>query len=371
MVAVTCGLKAANGVSHRFRRAPSLKRSFAMAALLGTVLATFPAVPALAGNQVQPSEDLVEVRSDLIRLIAPSRLGGEAERLVGFAGEVLPRLQADLRQDLRAPTTLVLIDRTPHPDLVSLDSAAAPWAAGYLFGGGRIGGIRLHRTTAYPFDSTEMVLVHELTHQLLYDKVGPSLPTWFDEGVATMEGRRRGARDLVVFASLTSFGRIPRLESLDLGFRGRSPAGARLAYATSFEFLSWAVREHGPDLVGEVLDATERRLAQRPLPLDARTPFEAAWQDVTGQPLLVDEERWRDRGLRLTRWIPLLINTPWLWIGMAILAVAAALARRRRTREQYERWEAEELAAASRVTALTAGSGGTNSEEDQEPPVVH
>ena len=190
-------------------------------------------------------------------------------------------------------------------------------------------------------------------------------------GPSPDEHPQPNTRDLVVFSSLTAFGRIPRLESLDLGFRGRSAAGARLAYATSFEFLSWAVGEHGPDLVGDVLDATERRLSRPPLPLDARTPFEAAWQEVTGQPLLVDEERWRDRGLRWTRWIPLLINTPWLWIAMALLSIAAALARRRRTKAQYEQWEAEELATARRVTAMTALDAGPAPEEDSEPPYVH
>ena len=321
------------------------------------------------GASAQNHEPLVEVRTGRVILVAPERLAGEAERLGRFIEEVLPRLQTDLRQTLRAPTTLVLIDRTPHPDMARLDAAAAPWAAGYVFGAGRIGGIRLHRTNVYPFDSTEMVAVHELTHQLVYDKVGGSLPAWFDEAVATFEGRRRGARDLVVFTSLTLFGRVPRLEALDRGFRGRSPAGARLAYATSFEFLSWAVREHGPDLVGDVLDATERRLNQARLPLDARTPFEAAWQDVTGQPLLISEERWRDRGLRLRRWLPVLLSTPWLWIGMALLSIAAALARRSRTRDQYRRWEEEELAAAHRVNARTLERGRDPGGEPDSPSI--
>lgn len=316
-------------------------------------------------------EALVEVRADRVVLVAPERLAGEAERLARFIEDVLPRLQKDLRQTLRAPTTLVLVDKAPHPDVAWLDAAAAPWAAGYVFGARRIGGIRLHRTSTYPFDSTEMVLVHEITHQLVHDKVGGAVPTWFDEAVATREGRRRGARDLVVFTSLTLFGRIPRLAALDLGFHGRSAAGARLAYATSFEFLSWAVREHGEDLVGEVLDATAHRLDATPLPLDARTPFEAAWQDVTGQPLLVSEERWRDRGIRMSRWLPLLISTPWLWIGMALLSVAAAVARRRRTRAQYRRWEEEDLAAARSVSPSEPLQGRPRPDDGAGPPLIH
>lgn len=315
---------------------------------------------------------LVEVRTGNVVLVAPERLAGEAERLARFAAEVLPRLQADLRQTLQAPTILALIDGRPqHPELRAMDAAAAPWAAGYMFGAQRIGGIRLHQTNNYPFDSTEMVLVHELSHQLIYDKVRGAVPTWFDEAVATREGRRRGARDLVVFTSLTLFGQIPRLAAVDRGFSGRSAGGARLAYATSFEFLTWAIDDHGPHLVGDVLDATARKLSQRPLPLDARTPFESAWQEVTGQPLLVAEERWRDRGLRLRRWIPMLMSTPWLWIGMALLAVVAALKQRRRTREQYRRWEAEELAAARPVSAQPLSAERRVPEDSHDPPLIN
>ncbi len=317
-----------------------LLHSTRVAALL---VATLWALP-LAGQpaaQERTRDGLVEISRGLVTIAAPTAMRLEADRLSQRVSELLPRLEADLRQPLTQPVAIALIFDPVPQALQSLNRAAQPWAAGFMLPLQRIGAIRMNRVTNYPFNSTEMVLVHEISHLLMHDKVGRNVPRWFDEAVATHEGRTRGARDLFLFTSAVVFRRTPSLAALDRGFNG-SETAANTSYAVSFEFLSWAIRRHGEDFIPSVMDATQRYLRNGQNPFDSRTPFEAAWQDATGTPLELSEQQWRRSIYRLTRWLPVLLNSNWLWVSMAILAFAAFLVRRRQKLEQYQRWEEEE-----------------------------
>ena len=109
-----------------------------------------------------------------------------------------------------------------------------------------------------------------------------------------------------------------------------SPSAARRAYASSFDFVSWARREHGEEVVSEILKRA------------STLPFPQAWEAATGDTLASSEASWRRGSLLVYRWIPALTGTTTLWIVVTLLTFLAATRRRARSRAILERWDAED-----------------------------
>jgi hypothetical protein len=134
--------------------------------------------------------------------------------------------------------------------------------------------------------SARGVVVHELVHELLDQFVTPHgalLPRWFHEGLAqTIAGDTYlGAReeDLVGRAATD---RLEPFGSLRKEFPS-GESGLRLAYAESYSFVAWLVREYGMESLLAVAKAT-----------DDLTSFERALVGWTGRQFPQLEEAWRD-----------------------------------------------------------------------------
>jgi hypothetical protein len=264
-------------------------------------------------------------------LEAPPAYTAQLDALAEQAVRLLPRLEADLDVQPRGAYRIFLIPPSAMQDdeLHRLDASAPSWAAGFLFPARRVGGLRLSRAGSYPHDDLTSVLVHEATHMLLHDAAGHRLPRWFGEGVATWEGRRWGLQDLFVYSSGLLTNRMPPLEDLDGWFR-QSPERTRIAYAASFDFVSWSVRRHGPEILGSILHQAADR------------PFPDAWEAATGSTLAAAEASWRRRSMLRYRWIPALVGTTALWSGITLLAFLAGVRRRARSRRIQARWDQED-----------------------------
>lgn len=291
-------------------------------------------------------------------LEAPADLRPLLERLAQRASSLLPRVEAELGARAAAPYRVILIPRGPliprglpvrgpssapkpppgpvmapephpEPDLQELNALAPAWAAGFILPGRRIGAIRLSEADRYPHADLASVLAHEATHMLLFDTAGGNLPRWFGEGVATGIERSWGMRDVLVYSSSLLTGRLPPLAELDAAFDA-SDDRARAAYAASFDFMLWTVRQYGSGVVRDIV----RRAATRPFP--------EAWQAATGVALDRSEADWRRGSLLLYRWVPALTGTTALWTGITLLALLAAARRRARSRAILERWEDED-----------------------------
>ncbi|HVS63717.1 MAG TPA: hypothetical protein VMT85_09500 [Thermoanaerobaculia bacterium] len=299
------------------------------------------------------------------------------------AADLVPRLESDLGRGTVAPYRIVLLPsrRELDPELVRLDELAPPWASGYVLGAYRIGAIRLQQLHRYPVDDAVEVLAHEITHMILFDAAGPGLPRWFGEGVATWEGRRRGLRDLLVTTAALLLDDPPPLAELDRELDA-GPARARRAYATSFAFLEWSIRRHGPDLVPRLLDelARARRAKEPGADVDDGGALLAdAWREVTGESLAGAEERWRRHALWIHRWLPALAGSGTLWIAVTVLFLVATAARRRRTRALYRRWAAEEARVQpieldlgpDRVRSTPDGGDESNDQDERARSLVN
>lgn len=277
--------------------------------------------PDVAHATVPAALPRVEARIGALVLDAPPAQQRALDALAARARVLLPALETNLGAELTAPWRLRLIPPGAPSDseMVRLEAAAPPWAAGFVIPGARIGAIRMATAVRYPYGTLESVLAHEATHMILHDAVGRPLPRWFDEGVATWEGRRWSLEDAWVFSAAMLRDDVPPLESLDRAFSASAPQ-AREAYAASFSFVSWAQAAYGDDLIRDVVRACRHRR------------FELAWSDRAGSTLYESERSWRRENMSRVRWIAFLVASNVLWIGITLLALIAGIVRRRRAR---------------------------------------
>ena len=308
-------------------------------------------VSLLATPLAASESQTVRVRVGDLVLEAPASLESELARLAEAARRIVPELERDLDVRARGPYRIVLLPNAPRLDgeLERIDQLAPPWAAGFLAGPLRTGGIRLGQVRRYPHDGVEEVLAHEIAHMLLYDASRDPLPAWFSEGVATFEGRRRGIRDFVETARAVLVREPPTLEQLDAAFE-QGPGRVERAYAASLDFVASNVRWHGSDFVPRVVEQLDER------------SLEEAWRREAGETIAVSERRWRRTSVWLHRWLPLLGSTSTLWLGITLLAVLAGLARRRRDRLILAGWDAEEAPAQAEAKASATLRANTGDE---------
>lgn len=273
----------------------------------------------------------VRVHVGLCTLEAPAGADQSLRALAPRAPEILARVEADLgcRPAARYRFILIPPGGSSDPETRSLDAMAPPWAAGFVVRGARVGAIRVAQAARYPYGTLESVLAHEATHVLLQDAVPRGLPLWFEEGVATREGRRWSLEDVLTYSAALLTSDLPSLAELDADFHA-SEGQARTAYAASFAFVTWAARGQDESFLPNLLREARRR------------PFEDAWKIASGSSLADAESRWRREALLRYRWIAILTASSTLWIGVSLLALIAGIRRRAKARAARALWEQEE-----------------------------
>src|SRR5438477_6682911 len=201
-------------------------------------------------SRAQPAPGWVRERVGLLSLEGPPESERAVHSLAARAAVILPQVESSLGLRPARLYRIVLVPALGLRDsaLARMDEAAPEWAAGYMIPARRIGAIRIARAAQYPYGTLESVLAHEATHLLLYDAAPGGLPLWFDEGVATWEGRRWSPEDAWIYARGLLTSDLPRLADLDTLFHATA-SEAEMAYAASFAFVSWNAHRHGPALL--------------------------------------------------------------------------------------------------------------------------
>jgi hypothetical protein len=247
------------------------------------------------------------------------------------APAILARVETDLGCRPAARYRFVLIPPgvSLDPEVRSLDATAPPWAAGFVVRGPRVGAIRVAQAARYPYGTLESVLAHEASHVLLEDAVPAGLPLWFEEGVATREGRRWSMEDVLAYSGALLADDLPSLGDLDADFHALSEDRVRRAYAASFAFIGWASRGR-ESLPRDVVRAARRM------------PFADAWRVASGTSLADSESRWRREALVRYRWIAVLTASSTLWIALSLLAMVAGIRKRAQARAERADWEREQ-----------------------------
>jgi len=297
---------------------------------LAWLLAAFAGL-AHAAPYPYPLRGRLRVDVDLCTIEAPAGAEPALRSLSTRAPAILARVESDLGCQPAGRYRFVLIPPGPalDPDVRALDGAAPLWAAGFVVRGARLGAIRIAEAASYPYGTIESVFAHESSHVLLQDAVPAGLPLWFEEGVATREGRRWSMEDVLAYSGAVLADDLPSLDELSAEFHAASEERVRRAYAASFAFVGWASRDHEA-LIRDVVRAARNR------------PFAEAWRSASGGSLDEAERRWRHEALVRYRWIAALTASSTLWIALSLLAMIAGIVRRRRAHAARVEWARRE-----------------------------
>ena len=217
--------------------------------------------------------------------------------------------------------------------LIAEDDLRARATPGWIVGlasGPRDIAIFPQRIGAYPYDSLESVVWHEVVHLALSAQAGnQSLPRWFHEGVAMSVEKGWGVTSQVRL--LLAAGGSAGLADLNRLFDSQAQPETATAYLLAAALVSDLRQRHGAAVPGVIADRVGRGLA-----------FAEAFARETGETPDEAAARTWQTYRRWTSWIPIVTGTFSLWIGILTLAVAAFLATLRKRWRRRRQWDQEE-----------------------------
>lgn len=97
------------------------------------------------------------------------------------------------------------------------------------------------------------VLFHEYTHVVVQDITGGNCPTWLNEGLAELEGRKIFNHPLAELGKAAKSGKFVSFAKLEGGFTGLGSKEASLAYQQSYSLVNFMVESYGWPKVNEIL----------------------------------------------------------------------------------------------------------------------
>lgn len=200
------------------------------------------------------------------------------------------------------------------------------WVAARAFGAETVV-IYPRRVGAYPYDSLESVVLHEIVHLALNVRAGGRrLPRWFHEGVAVSveSGWGIGSQARLLLAAT----RDPGMDDVATLFASEAGPETQTAYLLSAALIEDVRRRHGLAVPG----AIAARVANG-------DSFETAFYAATGESV-ADAATHAWRAYRGLRWLPVITSSAGLWGGIMLLAFIAFVIRLRRRRQK--RWEEDE-----------------------------
>lgn len=268
------------------------------------------------------------------------RAGSDVPRLTIEAPEELSaariRLESFDTGRLRGVMQLVGLDEAGDPIRVVLAPEGSPLArhapppiAGFASQDADLIVLFPARSPAYPHDTLEDVLHHEVAHILMARAArGAGVPTWFHEGLAVNAERTWGLEDQARLVSdMVLVSRTP-LDSVDAMFGSDEGSKAR-AYTLAAAFVRDLMRRHGADAPANIL----RRLGQGEM-------FQRAFAMTTGESVAQAENTFWSSHRFWTSIGPFLTTQTALWMVVTVVAVLAII--RRRMQRARKRWEEDD-----------------------------
>ena len=262
---------------------------------------------------------------------APASAAPAADRVRGVDRQQLAEAlaRAGLNIPLQIRVTLIAED--------DQRARATPvWIVG-LASGDRDIAIFPERIGAYPYDSLESVVWHEVVHLAISAQAGDRpLPRWFHEGVAMSVEKGWGVTSQVRL--LLAAGGSADLTDLERLFNAETEPETASAYLLAAALVADVRQRQGAAVPGAIVDrvAHGATFAEAFVLETGDTPDEAAaraWQIY---------RRW-------TGWIPVVTSAVSLWIGILGLAGIAFLATLRKRSRRRRQWDQEEVHARDTV----------------------
>jgi hypothetical protein len=240
----------------------------------------------------------------------------------------LPRLRAVLGLEKTAPIEIYLVHT--RDEFTQLTDGSSP----DLVRGEAFPERRTIVIQPYSGASLRDLVAHELTHVLLYDRVGgedQAIPRWLHEGVAKYAAEDFGPTDRMILTDAINGGRFIPLDQLEAAFSGPQEQ-VSVAYAEAYTLVDFLARQDPQRGLAPFLEQ---------LALVGEVP--RALLRTYGEPEDVLAQRWQEtiRGEYLGK-----SNeesaTPLIWGGLVVIFLAAYLVQLRRRVHIRRRLDAEE-----------------------------
>ncbi len=273
---------------------------------------------AASGQFSEPPQLVIEAPPELEFLRArfessnPNRLAG----LVELAG-------------LDSAGPLIRVDLVPESS--DMARQVAPWIAGFVRGGSDVVVMFPSRSPAYPHNSLDDVLRHEVAHVLIGRAAGDEqVPRWFNEGLAMAAERTRNLEDQTRLLYQLVLGPASSLAELGRLFSGDQASQDR-AYALSGALVRDLIDQHGEAAPGMILGR-----------MRGGAPFVRAFTDITGQTPGEAESQFWQRQRIWTTWVPIITSSAAVWAVVTIIALLAIRRRRQKDAAMRRKWDEEE-----------------------------
>ena len=176
----------------------------------------------------------------------------DAEMKSPLAGDILSTLEdaySDVGRDLSTfPTGRITVILYTRKDYKSV-TAGPDWSGGLYDGK-----IRLPVGGAQELnDQLKSVLFHEYTHVVVQEITHGNCPTWLNEGLAELEGRKIYSHPLVDLERAAARGAFIPFAKMESGFTALSSKEAALSYQQSYSLVNFMVNSYGWPKVTEIL----------------------------------------------------------------------------------------------------------------------
>lgn len=176
----------------------------------------------------------------------------DAEMKSDLAGDILSALEdaySNVGRDLSIfPTSRVTVILYTKKDYKSV-TAGPDWSGGLYDGKIRlpVGGAQVLT------DQLKSVLFHEYTHVVVQELTHGNCPTWLNEGLAELEGRKIFNHHMSELGKASKSGDFIPFTSLEGGFTGLGSKEAALSYQQSYSLVNFMVTAYGWPKVTEIL----------------------------------------------------------------------------------------------------------------------
>jgi LPXTG-motif cell wall-anchored protein len=193
------------------------------------------------------------------------------------------------------------------------------------------------------------LLAHEYAHLVVDHRCGgKAVPRWFQEGIAQMVSSEWDYWDNLVATRISVFNQFIGLYEIDLVNRFAEPK-AQVAYAQSYMAVRYLYEAYGRGAVGVFLDRLRsgydpggiKPPIQRARPSVSPLVDQALLESVGSDYLGFQEEVFSNWRARFNIGV-LLMDSWFLWLGLAVVVIIGAVLRFRRRKDYYRRWEDED-----------------------------
>jgi tetratricopeptide (TPR) repeat protein len=176
----------------------------------------------------------------------------DAEMKSHLAGDILSTLEdaySSVGRDLSSfPTGRITVILYTKKDYKTV-TAGPDWSGGLYDGK-----IRLPVGGAQELsDQLKSVLFHEYTHVVVQEITHGNCPTWLNEGLAELQGRKIFNHPLIDLGKAAKSGAFIPFAKMETGFTSLSSKEAALSYQQSYSLVNFMVNSYGWPKVTEIL----------------------------------------------------------------------------------------------------------------------